>query len=346
MFSQFSRRRTSVAAGRLGGAFAAVITVVLAVGALPPASAPAAPPPDPPVGRLLPSPWDATADTSAGGGAWTKPADSEALAALPDRYDLRTAHPTWVTPVRDQTPYGLCWAFTAVAAAESAIARHGAVSVATPLSVAHLVQAAERAGFETPLSSGGSSNIAAAVWSSYRGAQPEAAYPYAAIGQPIAAAALDASAFHFRGAWLLPSPRDAAGVYRSNRVAEIKAAVADYGGVSVEFWWDAAYYAPNAAAYYDPTISHLRGDRNHSVTIIGWDDAYPRTAFATPAPADGAFLAKNSWGAAWGDSGYFWLSYYDYSLDGFMVFDMGGAAGGPASDKHQTVYAYDNLGWQ
>lgn len=66
---------------------------------------------------------------------------------------------------------------------------------------------------------------------------------------------------------------------------------------------------------------------NHGVTIVGYDDNYSRDNFnaAHKPPADGAWIVKNSWGAAdqlfpnhynWGvnGSGYFYLSYYDQTL--------------------------------
>lgn len=86
------------------------------------------------------------------------------------------------------------------------------------------------------------------------------------------------------------------------------------------------------AQYYSDVFNS-----NHAVTIIGYDDNYPKEYFtrtfdgnvvegSTP-PANGAFIVKNSWGSAdceeddpnysdWGyeKSGYFYLSYYDHSL--------------------------------
>ncbi len=94
---------------------------------------------------------------------------------------------------------------------------------------------------------------------------------------------------------------------------------------------DGKYISKNWAHYTDNT----EDDANHAVTVVGWDDNYPKENFIEnkQPPHDGAFLVKNSWGSGenefpnkgpgdWGipnkegkGTGYFWLSYYDQSLD-------------------------------
>ena len=79
---------------------------------------------------------------------------------------------------------------------------------------------------------------------------------------------------------------------------------------------------------------------NHCVTIVGYNDKFPRTLFLEghEPEKDGAWLVKNSWGGglstgtnfgSWGidengdgiGDGYFWLSYWDKSIGSIETFD-------------------------
>ena len=99
------------------------------------------------------------------------------------------------------------------------------------------------------------------------------------------------------------------------------------------------YLSPNWAQYtYEAVFNNP-----HVVCIVGWDDDYPKENFIEghQPPENGAWLVRNSWGSDynefpmngyrhWGieqeenrHNGYFWISYYDHTLNNpeAFVFD-------------------------
>jgi C1A family cysteine protease len=99
---------------------------------------------------------------------------------------------------------------------------------------------------------------------------------------------------------------------------------------------------------------------NHVVTIVGWDDDYSRDNFLSGRsesgrsrrpPKDGAWIVKNSWGSKdseypanydWGTggSGYFYISYYDKSLDDCTSLDFETNSGEKSTYGHVNQYDY------
>lgn len=93
------------------------------------------------------------------------------------------------------------------------------------------------------------------------------------------------------------------------------------------------YSEDNYSYYYNPSLVHYEEqsssksisptpmsivsyDTNNyfKVSIIGWDDSYPKENFRYTPSRDGAFIALNSLGEEWGDNGYFYISYDSVDL--------------------------------
>lgn len=93
-------------------------------------------------------------------------------------------------------------------------------------------------------------------------------------------------------------------------------------------------------SYYDGVSGEMY---NHAITIVGWDDNYPKENFATPAPANGAWIVKNTYPDFIGNDtigkGYHYMSYYDvYSC----VFNM--SVDEVSTNVPEKAYYYDTLG--
>lgn len=145
---------------------------------------------------------------------------------------------------------------------------------------------------------------------------------------------------------VLPSPaaraEDGSYVYDTSGTQAIKEELMAGRAVTIGFHADASLPGQTDPPVYIDTDNWAHytyredASANHSVAIVGWDDDYPASNFlAGHQPAEnGAFIARNSWGwkdgefpnrdpEGWGveGNGYFYLSYYDMSIDLPETFD-------------------------
>jgi len=270
---------------------------------------------------LRPSPQDALYTPPARGG---RTAAADAAAAS---YDLRSLGR--VSSVKDQGSFGTCWAFASCGSLESALLP----GEAWDFSEDNMVL---QSGFFSGgglYAAGGNIWMAAAYLTRWGGPVTEGDDAYGDNSTPSGLRPRK----HVQEVVMVPKRASA------TDNAAIKDAVVRYGGAYVSMGWygdssGSQYYsAANAAYYYNGTDS-----TNHGVLIVGWDDAYPASKFATTPPGNGAFLIKNSWGPAWGSGGYFWASYYDTDLG--RTREMAVFNGSQSTSNYDGVYQYDPLG--
>ncbi len=231
-----------------------------------------------------------------------------------------TLEPDYVTPVKNQNPYGTCWAFATYGSMESNILKQGGSEA--NLSENHLVN---NHGFYVgdppdPYNAGGNIWMSAAYLSRLDGPVSEADDPYpGGEGTTITPGGYERQYF-----------LDDMSIYDTRN--EIKNAVMNRGALYTSMRWDWAYYnSDDYTYYYDGTSS-----TNHGVTIVGWDDTKVTDG------GTGAWRCKNSWGDTWGDSGYFWLSYQDTKGGKYGASFQAGSPN-PA-DNIVDVYQHDDFG--
>jgi C1A family cysteine protease len=211
------------------------------------------------------------------------------LTALPPSFDWRDLGGD--TPVRNQGGCGSCWAFGTVQPLEILLsARCGKV---VDLSEQYLVSCNENGyGCGGGWFAHGYHEwyVPATMDETDAGAVLEVNFPYQAANVACNgphAHPYKINAWYYIAGYTVPS------------VAAIKQAIQNYGPVAASVCVGSAFQAYSSGIFdYQETCS---GDVNHAVTLVGWNDDLGTD--------NGYWILKNSWGSAWGESGYMRIRY-------------------------------------
>ncbi|MBR3588137.1 MAG: chitobiase/beta-hexosaminidase C-terminal domain-containing protein [Clostridia bacterium] len=252
----------------------------------------------------------------------------------------------YVDKTGDQGDMGTCWAFAALTSSETGLGQKGNDTI---LSEAHLSYFAyssmnQRKAFTNifsgydPYNNGGFDWTACDTLANWYGPAPAEDFPYK--NGKISDSFRDTSVAHMQNMISFPEYEYTGDEEqlkaRRVLVEQVKEQMVKTGQ-AVDISYLAAdrdvNFNKETNAWYNPTGDYT----NHSVTIVGWDDNFPKESFNNSETIlnDGAWLVQNSWGEAWGMKGFFWLSYEDVTIDyiGIYLYE--------SKDNYENIYSHD-----
>lgn len=240
---------------------------------------------------------------------------------LPEAYDMRDYGR--VTPIRDQGRYGTCWAFASLGALETSLMP----SEEAVFSTDHMSMSNS---YNLDINSGGEHTMSIAYLAAWQGPVYEEDDPY---GDEETNPNLK-SVKHLEEA-LIINEKD---------MNVLKSAIFRYGAIETSVYTQMEYADSQSPYYSQENASYYyNGEElpNHDVVVVGWDDNFSRENFTNIPEGDGAFICKNSWGTAFGEEGYFYVSYYDVNIcQKSVIYTRVGDA-----DNYDNIYQTDLLGW-
>ncbi len=192
--------------------------------------------------------------------------------------------------------YGDCWTYSAVSALEADAAKKGLGE--QHFSKSHLCWFAlnsKSEGFsdDDVWNTGGNFMLAAYTFANMEGIANQSDYPNKTRDNVLEFTEKDrfnrASGFTAGESTVMYEP------------AQVKAWITEHGAAVLDYYEDgSACYNKKLKSYmiYNGYLDNLMHPSNHAITVIGWDDTIPASAFSvceSKPDSDGAWIVKNSW---------------------------------------------------
>lgn len=281
-------------------------------------------------------------------------------ASVPSAYMNTLAQVTEKYPdTRDQGLFETCWAFSAIGLAEFDMINDGVADKTIDLSeLQHVYFSYHNAedafggtyGDNLGVSgmdyrqAGGNLYWCSRTMLQWEGVTSEADAPYSQIQTTSSMGkeyAFSKDVAHLQNAYII-------NIHKNPNA--VKSEIMKHGSAGIGYYAGGANYTRGAydttAVYNGETVSTfycpVKENPNHAVNIVGWDDNFPASCFAKKPKGNGAWYIRNSWTDVSGNDlfSYFWLSYYDKSLeDEAWIFDM------EPADNYDFNYQYDGCTW-
>ncbi|MBE0661485.1 MAG: T9SS type A sorting domain-containing protein [Bacteroidales bacterium] len=203
---------------------------------------------------------------------------------FPVVYDMRDS--AWVTPVKTQSA-GACWAYSVMGALESRLLMLGYGTY--DLSDNNLKQCHK---YVPERSTNGNHWMATAYFARRDGPylETEDPYPGGTSGPGNCPGNLNALFYVHQARYPIPQNIDA-----------IKQTVLEIGAVWSLMYFKDTYLNPTDHTYYFDGTTNV----NHAGCVVGWNDTI------VTAGGTGAWIVRNTYGPAWADNGYYYVSYND-----------------------------------
>ena len=265
--------------------------------------------------------------------------------------------------VKNQNRTGACWAFAYSSVVESKIAKKNNITTITEISPIHVDYRTANM-YNRTLGAGGSVLMALSYSANGYGPVYETSLPFKSVYDEINNKAenyylKDKSEVTLNpkniarikeiNLYMSDSDKEAAREKIKQHIKENGALMStiyvDFGvTASKEYISQDGFYNSTTKAFY---CNDETKESNHAVTIVGWDDGFSISNFATgkqPTTA-GAWIVLNSYGTEFGDNGYFYVSYEDVNIQNALLGIGDITEYNETEEKdYDYTYQYDELG--